>query len=636
MTLASLPLHPSIEIPSIPSNHNTPRDHHLVPSASHRRLSVALPDGGCQITWPEKPAPGTAVTYAASYPGCGARMTWNLVEALTGLWTGDDWNNNGRGRDVVTVKTHYPQSNGILVDFDDDIKRAFVVVRNPLKSIPSFFNHIFEMRNHLPVHSQRAPVDEWVKWRDHYLDIEIDEYKKFMFYWMDRYTPENRLVITYEGLTDDLIGGEVTKSLARFLGEAEGVNPIAEESVPCVWGVVVKNKQPTLPPGPAPKPDQAAAGGAEAEQQKPQSHDGQPSADQQAMEQQQMQEQQESEQQQGMQEQQAMEQQQQEQQMQEQQAMEQQQQQQQMQEQQAMEQQQQQQQQLQEPQMQDQQAMEQQQQQQYQEQQQLQQQQQQQQPDFNSNPFANLPPNAVYFGNSNPNEAAQQQAAIADPNAMANNSPSYQSNPYASQSAVANSYQSQTANSYGAPQQEQQLQQQQQPQELQQQQSPLQSSYGSPSYPESNMQFNSYGGQSSNGYGAQPVSNSYGAPPQEQQQSQQQQQQQQEQQSSSYPAYLVPPQSNSYSQPYNPNPPIQPNFRHRMRRRLDPGHHDSQRKGPDEPRPYTAGQLDKMMNMLMEIAQKYQDDARLHQIMMGYYDKVKKAKEELGPVAGSQ
>ncbi len=64
-------------------------------------------------------------------------MTWNLVEALTGLETGDDWNNNGRGSEVVTVKTHYPQSNGILPDFDDRIHRAFIVIRNPLESIPS-------------------------------------------------------------------------------------------------------------------------------------------------------------------------------------------------------------------------------------------------------------------------------------------------------------------------------------------------------------------------------------------------------------------------------------------------------------------------------------------------------------------
>jgi hypothetical protein len=106
-------------------------------SSSRRQLSEALPNGGCRLTWPKKPAPGTPITYAASYPGCGARMTWNLVEALTGLETGDDWNNNGRGSEVVTVKTHYPQSNGILPEFDDRIHRAFIVIRNPLESIPS-------------------------------------------------------------------------------------------------------------------------------------------------------------------------------------------------------------------------------------------------------------------------------------------------------------------------------------------------------------------------------------------------------------------------------------------------------------------------------------------------------------------
>ena len=158
---------------------SNPSSAHPSDTQSHRRLSVALPNGGCQITWPKPPPPNTQITYAASYPGCGARMTWNLVEALTGLETGDDWNNNGRGEKVVTVKTHYPQSNGILPEFDDKINRAFLVVRNPMESIPSFFNHIYEMRNHLPVHSERAPLEEWIKWRDHYLEEEIKEYKKF-------------------------------------------------------------------------------------------------------------------------------------------------------------------------------------------------------------------------------------------------------------------------------------------------------------------------------------------------------------------------------------------------------------------------------------------------------------------------
>jgi len=235
---------PSASLPSASSSDVATTTDNVNYLRTNRRLSEALPNGGCQLTWPKKPDPPVAITYAASYPGCGARMTWNLVEALTGLETGDDWNNNGRGKEVVTVKTHYPQSNGILVEFDEEIQRGFIVIRNPMKSIPSFFNHIYEMRNHLPVHSERAPLEEWVKWRNAYLDTEIAEYKKFICYWMDRYTAENRLLMTYEGLTDDLIGPEVAKSLNEFLGQVPGVEPIHPDSVACVWRAVVKNQPP--------------------------------------------------------------------------------------------------------------------------------------------------------------------------------------------------------------------------------------------------------------------------------------------------------------------------------------------------------------------------------------------------------
>jgi hypothetical protein len=61
---------------------------------------------------------------------------------------------------------------------------------------------------------------------------------------MDRYTPENRLLITYEGLTDDVIGAEVTKGLSLFLGQAKGVTTIHPDSVSCIWRAVVKNEPP--------------------------------------------------------------------------------------------------------------------------------------------------------------------------------------------------------------------------------------------------------------------------------------------------------------------------------------------------------------------------------------------------------
>ena len=64
-------------------------------------------------------------------------------------------------------------------------------------------------------------------------------------YWLDRYSAENRLLITYEGLTDDVIGPEVARSLNKFLGEGQGVTPIDDASVPCVWKAVVKNEPPS-------------------------------------------------------------------------------------------------------------------------------------------------------------------------------------------------------------------------------------------------------------------------------------------------------------------------------------------------------------------------------------------------------
>lgn len=95
------------------------------------------------------------------------------------------------------------------------------------------------------------------------------------------------------------------------------------------------------------------------------------------------------------------------------------------------------------------------------------------------------------------------------------------------------------------------------------------------------------------------------------------------------------PEVQQYQQPiqmqYQPNQmQYQPgNLRHR---RLDPGHHDSQRKGPNVPRPYTVKQLELMMKMLKELGDRYSDDVRINNIMIGYYEKVEKAKNEL--VAG--
>jgi hypothetical protein len=217
----------------------------LIMPSNRRRLSIAPPDDDCKLTWPQPPKGPIQTSYAASYPGCGARMTWSLIEALTGLWTGDDWDNNKRGHRVVTVKTHYPHDAGQLVSWDNRIKRALVIIRNPINAIPSFFNHIYEIKNNLAIHSQRAPVNDWIEWRDRLALIQINRFAKFIDYWMERFEKNNhdRIIISYETLTDDSNGPEEAMRIANFLSQSEGVDPIDTSKVPCIWKAVVKYKE---------------------------------------------------------------------------------------------------------------------------------------------------------------------------------------------------------------------------------------------------------------------------------------------------------------------------------------------------------------------------------------------------------
>lgn len=75
------------------------------PSRNDRRVSLALPDGDCVIRPALKPTRPLAPTFTASYPGSGAKMTWNLVQALTGIVTGDEHRHNQQSwSEAVTGK----------------------------------------------------------------------------------------------------------------------------------------------------------------------------------------------------------------------------------------------------------------------------------------------------------------------------------------------------------------------------------------------------------------------------------------------------------------------------------------------------------------------------------------------------
>jgi len=118
-------------------------------------------------------------TFAASFPGSGARMTWNLITALTGQVTAEDWQISQPADiyRVAAIKTHHPHPHGREYPTIEDvgtekdwgareIHRGMILLRNPLDAIPSFHNYLYEVEQQLDGHSTRAPVEAWIKWRE--------------------------------------------------------------------------------------------------------------------------------------------------------------------------------------------------------------------------------------------------------------------------------------------------------------------------------------------------------------------------------------------------------------------------------------------------------------------------------------
>jgi hypothetical protein len=109
---------------------------------SHRReLTI---DQDCTIHSNKELDPDDVPIFTASFPGSGARMTWQLVSGLTGKPIGDEWDSNGLGKNVITVRTHWPHpSHGRRVEWDHEIQRAFILIRNPIHAIPAFHNTLW-------------------------------------------------------------------------------------------------------------------------------------------------------------------------------------------------------------------------------------------------------------------------------------------------------------------------------------------------------------------------------------------------------------------------------------------------------------------------------------------------------------
>ena len=202
---------------------------------------------------PQLPIPPT---YLATYPGSGSKAARKLIMALTGLRVQSEYDTKKR-EDAVVTQTRYPHKAGNLVNWDGDINRAVVLIRNPLHALPGFFDELYASKKHLPLNFQaerpasstedNAVVGEWASWRDRMFDSQMESYREFLRYWTIDFgsrgtSPlEQRLsFFCYEDLVSEMKGSDEAARLAQFLGMLKEVSTVELNDVPCVWDMIIK------------------------------------------------------------------------------------------------------------------------------------------------------------------------------------------------------------------------------------------------------------------------------------------------------------------------------------------------------------------------------------------------------------
>ena len=105
-------------------------------------------------------------TMIASYPGSGARLGWKLIRPITGYMTSDDavdQDDLAKKGVVIAIKSHYPAhgSNDELFEPFAEVPRSVLLIRNPIKCIPSFLSYLYERENNLDNHSTRVPLGKF-------------------------------------------------------------------------------------------------------------------------------------------------------------------------------------------------------------------------------------------------------------------------------------------------------------------------------------------------------------------------------------------------------------------------------------------------------------------------------------------
>lgn len=176
-------------------------------------------------------------------------MLWLGYDAGSGQsnhWTGLglDFYLDHCNQNVATCKTHWPtisyrnktQPKGRV---DRMHHRYVALVRNPIHSIPSYFNYKWESTHRVKGHTVQGNEQDWREARDRWLDHNLQDWRNLFTLW--RQQPyELAFYMAYEHLTDSVKGPETFIRLAQELRSAGFTSVAPDEDIPCLWYRVVK------------------------------------------------------------------------------------------------------------------------------------------------------------------------------------------------------------------------------------------------------------------------------------------------------------------------------------------------------------------------------------------------------------
>jgi len=252
--------------------------------SERRNLSISFTNGDCLWT-DSQPLDENIInpygTLFASYPAAGMRVTWQQTEGATGIKVSDDFFQLAYAK-VGIVKTQYPHYEGIW-SYGSNMNQVIYVIRNPRWGMPSYltilselnYAHTWELAyDYLPeVFTKRAPMDDWIKWRDYRFNDEMrlwglhidffmsdgDQYWMpvdferngqwpFRYYnesdrpWPKDYHCANDIdscvpvaIISYERIRDPVHGPGELHKIANALRGKHGMTVLPDDNIECIW-----------------------------------------------------------------------------------------------------------------------------------------------------------------------------------------------------------------------------------------------------------------------------------------------------------------------------------------------------------------------------------------------------------------